>query len=360
MDRKNQQPQERYDIRENAFSISIIVIATIIISYFHYGVPKHHTIVHISHYYAFYLIVIYASYKYGLRGGLIVSVVLTLIYSPAAYIHTFRLDFPHYIIPSIVEVTMVYAVATIAGILSGKLRKEKLKVEQVSCEMLELERKVAHDNRLKAIGQLSAGIAHEIRNPLAAIKSGISLIKSGKGNDQVIDILSTEINHLDDFIRRFLQYARFGSEEKVTFELEQLVSELTELLNLASSRQKVIINYNIPDITGVTLTGDKNAIKQALVNIAINGIEACEGEAVLEISLEIKDSEVIFNITDNGKGLDEELTGKIFEPFFTTKDMGTGLGLALASKIAQQHGGSLNVKNQERGCTFSMLLSRGE
>ncbi len=169
----------------------------------------------------------------------------------------FKLDFPHHIMPSIVEVTMVYAVALLAGVLSNRLKHEKLKVEMVSEEMLELERQVAHDDRLRVLGQLSAGIAHEIRNPLAAIKSGISLIKSGKGNDQVIDILSSEIDQLNSFVERFLQYAKFGAEQIEEFSIEHFIMELTELTKLSASRQSVHIDYevNIPD--GAMMYGDK-------------------------------------------------------------------------------------------------------
>lgn len=355
-------PQGRYSIKDNIISISVIVVATIIITYFHYGVPKHHTVVHISHYYAFYIIVIYASYRFRLRGGMIVAVILTLIYSPSAYIYALHLSFPHHILPSMVEVTMVYAVALTAGILGGKLRKEKEKVEAVSQEMLELERKVAHDNRLKAIGQLSAGVAHEIRNPLAAIKTGISLIKSGKGNEQVIDILSMEIDQLDKFISRFLQYSRFGSDEKTEFSLSHFISEMSELVKLAAARQDVEIEYAFHDIEGITVKWDKNAVKHALLNIIMNGIEAAKetGKGKLKLSADITEETVTFNITDNGKGIPTEEINRIFEPFYTTKAKGTGLGLALAQKIAQAHGGTLSVSCSGDGCTFGMCISKGE
>jgi len=340
----------------------VITASTLIITYFHYGVPEHHTVVHISHYYAFYIIVIYTAYKFGLRGGFFMSVVLTLIYSPKAYLHILNLDFPHHIIPTIVEISMVYAVALLAGVLSGKLKKEKQKVEKVSAEMLELERQLAHDDRLRVLGQLSAGIAHEIRNPLAAIKSGISIIKSGKGNDQVIDILHSEIEHLNKFVERFLQYARFGSEKSDTFVLSHFMMELTELIKLAASRQGVQIfqESDIPE--DAEAFGDKNAIKQALLNIALNGIEATAGkkDAMIKLAVTIKDSCILFSVRDNGGGIKEDILDKIFEPFFTTKQEGTGLGLALAIKIARAHGGSLQAFNTEDGCEFIMQICRGK
>lgn len=348
----------------NLFSYVVIISSTIFITYFHYGVPKHHTVIHISHYYAFYIIAIYTAYRFGLRGGFFISVVLTGIYSPDSYVHIFKLDFPHHIMPSIVEVTMVYAVALLAGVLSNRLKHEKLKVEMVSEEMLELERQVAHDDRLRVLGQLSAGIAHEIRNPLAAIKSGISLIKSGKGNDQVIDILSSEIDQLNSFVERFLQYAKFGAEQIEEFSIEHFIMELTELTKLSASRQSVHIDYevNIPD--GAMMYGDKkNAIKQALLNIIINGIEASqtsEHPTIKKIWVDITDTDIYFKIADNGTGINDTIVDKVFEPFFTTKDNGTGLGLALARKITKEHGGQLKAENTADGCEFIMEINREE
>ena len=353
--------QAQSELLSKIYSISVIVIATLIVTYFHYGIPVHHTVIHISHYYAFYIIVIYAAYRFGVKGGLIVSVVLTIIYSPSSYLQLIRLNFPHHALPAMVEVTMVYAVGLLAVFLSGKLKKEKQKVEKVSEEMLKLERQMAHDDRLRVLGQLSAGIAHEIRNPLAALKSGISIIKSGKGNDQVMDILSSEIDQLDKFIDRFLQYAKFGSAIKSDINLSHFLMELTELIKLAASRQNVQIKLatDVPD--NVCIKGDKNAIKQALLNMAINGMEACKDadEPMVEISVDITDTHIIFKIEDNGTGVDEELMDKIFEPFFTTKSDGTGLGLALASKIAEEHGGILQVENLRPGSRFMLQVTRG-
>lgn len=353
--------QERSDLAGSFLSIAAIIASTLIITYFHYGVSKHHTVIHISHYYAFYIIVIYASYRFGLRGGLFVSVILTLIYSPAAYLHLLHLSLPHYIMPAVVEVSMVYAVALLAGYLSGRLKKEKLKVEKVSKEMLEMERQLAHDDRLRVLGQLSAGIAHEIRNPLAAIKSGISMIKSGKSSEQVTDILTEEIEQLNSFVERFLQYARFGAGSHDEFELETFCGELCELINLAAAGKGVRLRFETDFPEDTKICADKNSLKQALLNLAINGIEAASEnpEAVLSMTTSADENMVTFTVTDNGTGIDDDVLDKIFEPFFTTKAEGTGLGLALAAKTASEHNGTLRAEKKEKGTSFIMKISRG-
>jgi len=352
---------EQSDKRLDFFSIAVIIVSTAVVTYFHYGIPKHHSIIHLSHYYAFYMIVIYAAYRFGLKGGITVSFLLTVIYSPRAYLHIIQLDIPHHIQPAVVEISMVYAVGLIAGYFSSKLRNEKIKVEEVSKEMLELERQVAHDDRLRVLGQLSAGIAHEIRNPLAAIKSGMSMIKSGKDTEQVIDIVQTEIAQLDTFIDRFLQYSRLGAGKPENFDLAIFMDELTELVKLAASRKNVHIQTSLQIPEGYTFYGDKNSIKQALLNIVLNGVEASSGkkDALVKISVNADADNVLFQISDNGGGISEDSISKIFEPFYTTKSDGTGLGLALAMKTAKEQGGELSVKNNAEGCVFTMQFKGG-
>jgi signal transduction histidine kinase len=340
--------------------VAVIAVSTIIVTYFHYGIAGHHKVIHLSHYYAFYLIVIYAAYRFNIRGGLAVSVILTILYSPAAYLHLLRLDFSHYIVPSMVEVSMVYAVALVAGYFSVKLKNEKKKVEQVSGEMLEMERQIAHDDRLRVLGQLSAGIAHEIRNPLAAIKSGISIIKSGKGTDQVTDILAAEIDNLNSFVNRFLTYARLGTGAKEPVSFSLFMQELSELIKLAAAGEKVQMKINYDKDDNSLIYIDKNTIKQALLNITINAIEAVRSlpSPKVELCGQTAGDDVFFTVTDNGKGIPDNVIERIFEPFFTTKDDGTGLGLALAAKTASEHGGFVEAQNSD-GTKFILKIKRG-
>lgn len=339
-------------------TVAIIVIATVLVSYFHYAVPKHYSVIHISHYYAYYLIVIYAAFKFGFAGGLVVSAIISVIYSPRAYIFLFNFDFPHHILPSMVQVSMLYAVGGLAGFLSSKLIREKSKVEKYSSEMLELEKQLAHDNRLRVMGQLSAGIAHEIRNPLASIKTGVSLIESGKGTEQVIKILQTEIDRLNAFVNKFLQYARMDTNEHESFDLNNFCKELNDFLQLAASKSDIGLTFEILSKRD-KIYGDKNALKQAVLNIVINSIEELEGKegGLVRVKVFDNDSMVEFTISDNGQGISSAQIEKIFEPFFTTKDSGTGLGLAIAMKIAQQHDGDITASSQRDGATFVMTIS---
>lgn len=343
--------------KENLTAVVVIIISSAVVSYFHYSVPSGFSAIHLAHYYVYYIIVIYAAYKFGFMGGIIVAALMTVIYSPYTYFHVAAGCVQHEHASSIIEISMIYAVGIVSGYFSKKLKDEKKKVEKVSSEMLNLERQMAHDDRLRVLGQLSAGIAHEIRNPLAAIKSGISLIKSGKGNPQVTDILESEIVRLDSFINRFLQYAKFGKNTTDNFSSDHFMLELFELAKLSSAGKKIDLSYK--DNAQTNIFGDKDSLKQALLNLILNGIDAAaeQEHGTVAFTSEQADDKIIFTVKDNGKGIDGDIS-RLFEPFYTTKDTGTGLGLAIAAKIASDHGGNITAKTSEDGTTFTMTIKR--
>ena len=342
--------------KDTLISIGIIILSTAVVTYFHYSVPSHFSAVHLAHYYIFYIIVIYAAFKFGFKGGVVVAAAMTVIYSPNAYIGVFSGHFGHHHVPSLVEISMIYAVGIVSGYFSGKLKDEKLKVEQMSAEKLLLEKKMAHDDRLRSLGQLSAGIAHEIRNPLAAIKSGIAMIKSGKTDPQITDILESEIERLNSFVNRFLQYARFGNNDPCDIVVSSLLAEVEELSKLSASRRDVEITVENPLPEGFTVFGDKNSLKQALLNLVLNGVDAVEGVENGRVSLAAGHEYgwTFFAVTDNGCGVENK--DRIFEPFFTTKDDGTGLGLPIAGSIANAHGGEITVSSGADGTVFTMYI----
>lgn len=340
---------------KNRFPIIFITAASLLVSYFHYHTPKYLSAVHIAHYYAYYLIVIYAAFKFGLTGGLAVAAIMTLIYSPSSYTDIFSSIQCGNHTASYVEISMIYAVGAVSGYLSQQLKNEKIKVEKVSGEMLNIERKMAHDDRLRVLGQLSAGIAHEIRNPLAAIKTGISLIKSGKNNQQITDILESEILRLDSFVDRFLQYAKFGNNSPEYFSVMDFMTEIYELAALSVRGTNVSVQYEIN--TDSNIYGDKNSIKQAMLNLIINAIEASADSEKPSVTIKAENDDycVVFSVYDSGKGITGD-KDKIFEPFYTTKDNGTGLGLAIAMKIAEMHGGTITCETSENGTVFKMSV----
>ncbi|MDY6822064.1 MAG: ATP-binding protein, partial [Deferribacterota bacterium] len=228
-------------------------------------------------------------------------------------------------------------------------------------EKIKMEKEIAKADRLRVLGQLTAGIAHEIRNPLAAIRSGIKLVKNKKYNERIVDLVTSEVDRLNSFVERFLQYASVGKSEDKEIKAKKLCEEVIELVELTCKHKKNIIFQSTLEIDeNVLIRGDKNYLKQALFNIVLNSIEACETinrDGKVSVYAYFDERAVFFEVSDNGPGIDEAVKEKIFEPFFTTKEKGTGLGLSITNKIIKEHDGEIYVENNN-GLRFTLKLLR--
>lgn len=353
----------RYYIPGKKRDLLLLLSSTIIVAYFHLSSNiSFHNVIHLLHYYFFYLIIIYSAHKFGLIGGLISSIILSLIYNPKSYMLIMGYKDSGLIRPFL-EIVMMYTLGIFSGLFSQKLYLEKEKLRIVSEELkrsltlleesveekIRMEKEIAKSDRLRVLGQLTAGIAHEIRNPLATIRSGINLMKSGKVDERIIELVTSEIDRLNNFVDRFLHYARVGKGDEIDIPAGDFFDEVVEFARLTCKDRENVKIESISNLSDdILIKGDKNYLKQAIFNIILNCIEACETLSYLGkvfIKGYFKDKYVYFEISDNGKGINESIKDKIFEPFFTTKEKGTGLGLTIAFKIIKEHNGDITVEN---------------
>ncbi|MGA1847145.1 sensor histidine kinase [Deferribacter abyssi] len=351
-------------------SLIFAFIGTAVVSYFHFNVPNGLNLVHFVHYYFFYLIVIYAAAKFGILGGVAFSLLLSVIYNLDVYLNLFHL--PHYLIRPFIEILMIYTVGLFTGVLSQKLYNENLKLQKLTEELKEslellrkrteekikMEREIAKSDRLRVLGQLSAGIAHEVRNPLAAIKTATNMLKNGKYREDIINIIIKEIDRLNEFIERFLQYAKFSKRYSEKIYVKAFIDELMEFVKLINKDYRnVIVNTEILIGENIFIRGDLNYLKQAFINIFSNSFEELKGvdEARIDFYVRSENGKIKFIIKDNGKGFETDNIEKIFEPFYTTKSDGTGLGLTITYKIVKEHGGVITAAN-ENGAKITIEL----
>lgn len=225
-------------------------------------------------------------------------------------------------------------------------------------EVRKLEFAVRQSEKMAAVGQLAAGIAHEIRNPLAGISGSVELLS---GNFQTDDdkklarIILKEIDRLNRLISEFLDYAK---PEKPPGEIVDLNSVLKEVVENArnSIPQKIEIETQFPG--PCEIMGHKDKLKQAFLNIVINGLQAMDQtpNALLKISSVVEQGQAVIRIRDNGCGMKPETKKRIFEPFHTTKPRGTGLGLAITHKILESHSARIFVESEE-GLGTEFVLS---
>jgi two-component system, NtrC family, sensor histidine kinase PilS len=231
-----------------------------------------------------------------------------------------------------------------------------------------MEEALKRADRLAALGELSARMAHEIRNPLAAMSGSVQMLAeqgSIGGNDgRLLEIVLRESDRLNKLISEFLVYARPPSPDKVTVDLNALIEDL-RLLLLADSRfgSVEIVNRVPPHLQ---ILADSHQISQVFLNLLRNSAEAMSdgGLIVIESRFLLNGAEgfrksptVLITVTDSGPGIDAETAKHIFEPFWTSKADGTGLGLAVIYRIIEAHGGSISVESPPTGgCSFTIML----
>lgn len=229
-------------------------------------------------------------------------------------------------------------------------------------EAKDLEGKVRAADRLAAIGELSACIAHEIRNPLAAISGSVEVLKNelelADENDELMKLIIKESDRLTKLLTKFLQYARIERTAFNKVELCHVISETIEILyHHELMKPDTKINFKFEDSI-VYVIGDEDLIKQILINLAVNSCEAFTdegGEITFEVINDAENGLVKLIVGDNGPGIPPEILKRIYQPFFSTRKSGTGLGLAIVHRIAEAMGIEVAVDSKlGDGTTFSL------
>lgn len=229
-----------------------------------------------------------------------------------------------------------------------------------------LESQLRMKDRMAAVGELSAGIAHEIRNPLAAIAGSVQVLKNSKNlSDQeqrLMSIILKESERLNKSIADFLRFVKPQEKRSAEFDIAQ---NLGETLDLLSNSSELSENHRIErdiDPPSFHIEGDADQIRQVFWNIAKNAIQAMASGGVMRVSTRTDDGYYKILFTDTGKGMSEADQRKLFQPFRTNFPTGTGLGMAISYRIIQEHGGRISVDSDEgRGTTITIALpSRAE
>lgn len=224
-----------------------------------------------------------------------------------------------------------------------------------------LEQVMAQSEKLALVGQLAAGAAHEIRNPLTSVRGFIQLLKNelqGTPKIEYIDIIIKEIDRVNTIINEFLKLAKPAAPKRRPTNIRELVEDVHLLVEGEAFLNNITVHNDFTDNLPDVMVDDEQ-IKQVLINVIRNAFEAmAEGGTLTIKAYEMPlERRVCLEITDTGVGIDGNNVRRIFEPFFTTKDNGTGLGLAVSSEIIKSHGGTLDIKSKlGHGTTVYLCL----
>jgi signal transduction histidine kinase len=229
----------------------------------------------------------------------------------------------------------------------------------------DLASRLEHTDQLASLGQLAAGLAHEIKNPLAGIQGALEILREEDPEDRtarLYDEMLAEFERVNTTLQLLLESARPSPPRLVPADPESLVKDAVYLLRPGLSRRKVSLRYEVAADIGEILI-DPGKVRQVLINLIQNAAEAMDGDGEIVVRagpFPEGRGGLILAVEDDGPGISPEIQAKVFEPFFTTKFAGTGLGLAISKRLVEQHGGTLEVDSlRGKGTTFYVLLPAG-
>jgi two-component system, NtrC family, sensor histidine kinase PilS len=267
--------------------------------------------------------------------------------------------------------------AVILGVKAISLADNEASAADILVELQDLtqirqmETELKRTDRLAAIGELSARIAHEIRNPLASISGSVQLIAEGDkvvaGDRKLLSIVLRETDRLNALITDFLSYARPGQAVRSSVPLRQLVDDLAAQLEGDARFRNVVVTNDCP--AGLMICADRDQMHQVFMNLVFNAVDAMRGGGTIVLAADGASGAggrrahagmVRIEVRDSGHGMSAAEKSKVFEPFFTTKSGGTGLGLATVYRIVESHGGKVSIESEVgRGTVVTLLIPAG-
>ncbi|RJE88845.1 PAS domain-containing protein [Paenibacillus sp. 1011MAR3C5] len=256
------------------------------------------------------------------------------------------------------DAMLLYTTVTLRDTSSHEVAGAALIAQDVT-ELSQLRDELGRMERLSLVGQMAASITHEIRNPMAVIRGFVQLIqeRSPQSQHEYFRIIMEELDRANLIISDFLSLAQNRELKMELASINTTINDLVPLLhadsNLRGQSLEVALCKDVP-----LMRLNDREIKQMLLNIARNGMEAMEEKGILRIKTDYRDGEISVYISDEGAGIPQDKLKHMFEPFFTTKTRGTGLGLPLCLSIAERHGGRIDVQTAEgQGTTFIVTFN---
>lgn len=330
----------------------IVISIILIISLLHYFTPVHNHHLHAIYQRLYYLPVLFVSFRWGLKKGLLYAGVATLFYLPHILIHWKHSS--HDMFTQFVEVLMLFSIALLVGFLSDKERLEQKKQQETLKKMAAME-------RLSLLGQLAAGLAHEIRNPLGGLLGSSDIIlkeipKESKAFP-FAEILKKELTRMRDKLNYFLAFSKPRPPKKLPHRLKSVVTAVVPLVEKQLEKKSIDLKINLQD-SGREFLVDSNHLQEILLNLLINAIEIIPEEGTISIQSYEDDHDLTLTIEDSGPGISNDELSRIFEPFYTTRKEGTGLGLPIVKQLIEAMGGAIYADNSTLGARFTLILPK--
>ncbi len=351
--------------------LSIIAALLMLVSALHYLTTTQQAGAHDVYRRLYYVPIVLGGVWFALRGGIATAILASLLYMPHVLFHWQHN--PTIALEQYLEIVLYNVIGCLTGFLAQRERQQKdryqnaaetledsyLKLREQADQIIEIEEQLRRADRLSALGELSAGMAHEIRNPLGSIKGTAEILRDGVAADdpklEFAEILIKEVDRLNGVLEDFLRFARPTPVEHGQFLLSEVINDVLDLTRQQAIRNQVEIKVGLDD--DIDIPGQGEQIKQVFLNLVLNALQAMPSSGVLKISSINFEHKVHIQVSDNGPGIALEDRERIFNPFVTTRDSGTGLGLAITQRIVQGHEGHIVLYSiPGQGASFTICL----
>ncbi len=338
--------------------------AMLLITIAHYVSPTRMMLWHEILERLYYLPIVVAALSFGLTGGLTAAACAGACYIPhilVSWRHSAGEANSKY-----AEIVVFLAVGTLTGVLSDRERKRASELsdtaEQLRMANKQLEEsfsKLRRADRLSAVGQLAASLAHEIRNPLGSIEGAVDIVErtvSEERRREFLGIIKKEAKRLNGLLSNLLDFSRPRTPQIKQVQIDSIVRTVVDLTSHTAQHKGTRLECEI-EPTRVPVECDAEQMTQALLNVTLNALQATPAGGTVLVSVHQQGDVVLIRVRDEGGGIAAEDTERIFDPFYTTKAGGTGLGLPISYQIMTQHKGRITVeRNTETGMTFTLAL----
>ena len=356
---------------------AILVLVVIGIGLLHFFTPGYLIFYHDMFRRLSYFPIVLGAIWFGVWGGLLLAVMSSIAFIPHVLIYIG--DGTGTYLSELTEIVLYLAAGTVTGIIAGreshlrqrykelseKLEKSYDKLHRETQLLLEVEEQLSAAQKLSALGQLSASLAHEIKNPLSSIKGTAEILLDEFPQDhpkrEFVQILLKETTRLNNTVEEVLQFSRRGTqgrekEETKTEPLSGVIDRVASLLASQLRKKSITLTVNgWEEGKEFFVAGEK--LSQVFLNIILNAIDASPPKGEITIETKKNAAGLAVSVKDTGAGIPDERKDKIFDPFYSNKEGGTGLGLSISKKIVESYGGTLSLTDTETGgACFTVFL----
>jgi len=358
-------------------NITIIALLVAGISILHYSTSTANWQYHLIYMQAYFIPIILGAFQFGVRGGLGTALFVSLLYFPHIMMHWGGLIENN--LMRFLQIILFNVLGYLTGLKSQGERKEKEKFQEAaqklqkameiqkeqSEKLFEMEQQLRAADRLAIVGELTASLAHEVRNPLGSIRGAVEIIRDAVPEDvkklEFFDILIQDTQRLNQVVENYLSFAKKQTHNIRIYDLKEIINNIKLMIGARIRKSRIKLKIHIHEKT-LVLKGDPNHIWQAVMNVILNALQAMPDGGGINIKAEKKSAKMIrLVIQDQGTGIDSEKLARIFDTFYTTRKDGSGLGLAIVRRLADENNWKIKINSKpDIGTEFTFLIPINE